>query len=255
MSGKSSNAKRQAQKREDQMFNRILVAFGIAIVLEVIFVMIYRYYYRGNTQPNTAALVLGLIALAAAAACGLTFLTAHGRAHHAKALGVGVLVSLGAAAAFLLMYRFGTFAASFCCIICPLVVGLYLVYTVYPREFFLLAIGAGGSIVALWLVRRYWETVPYRSYLLLGLLALALILILLGTWLAGRHKGVLHLGRLRLRVYATKGGRIPLAVTLGVALLLTVLTLILGPQVAYVGQLILGGLIFIAAVYFTVKLM
>ena len=235
--------------REDQLYSYILSAFGLCILLELFLIALYRTFYTTDAYALEFYLrKFWWLGLLPTAAC-VVWLVLDRRGKKKRTLPIwGALFFLIGSVMALLMGHYRHQAAKAGCIALPILAVLYCVYLIYQREFFLTALSFGLSILALWLFRR---GIGGSAYLLA---ALAVVLILtLWSALAARWGGRLWKGGPRL--FGPRGEWAVLFTAYGVSALCLLGTLLLGAAFAYVAIIALAVLAFVAAVYYTVKIM
>lgn len=142
-------------------------------------------------------------------------------------------------------------------VIIPVCAILYLVYSVYPREFFTLAAMMTSVAVLLWLIAKSIGS-NSLSGASLWFLALGLVLCvgLEGLFLAVRKKrGKLTMGKLDLQVFGPQTSH-ALVVTVALcSALLLLAAFFLAGSVGLYAMFALVGSLFVLAVYYTVKMM
>lgn len=248
------------KQREDQTLNRVLWWFGGAVVLEFFLLLLNRFYFVGNNGGNLA-LSMGLF----------RFLRVFTWVCLAGAVGFGVW--------WLLRRKQGrkTFVQGACCaactvlFLCSLVAGFWgdqggvrflyvavpvaavlaLVYYLYQREFFLVAVQGGAALFALWFYYNFFGANPALVY---GVLAVILALSVAACalfFLLGKNKGVLG----KVRVLPRKTNYLPLYLAAGVTVLAVLVALIFGLTAAYGAIFGVVAWLFGAAIYYTVRLM
>ncbi|WP_458862301.1 hypothetical protein [Acidaminobacterium chupaoyuni] len=142
-------------------------------------------------------------------------------------------------------------------ILIPVCALLYLIYSVYLREFFTVAAGLTGVVFCAWLVMQTHGSTSF-SGIVVVFLALGLVICLLmeGVYLATRKNGgKIRFGKRKIAVYGqnTRHLFVLAAVLLGAAVLAA--AFFLGAPWGYYAMYTLIGVIFIEAVYYTVKMM
>ena len=129
---------------------------------------------------------------------------------------------------------------------------LYLVWLLYPHDFFLIALlttlvgtsfylhgkfGPGNTVIALYVIS-----------------SVLLVLSFLMTRKAAQHSGVFRFKALRFRLFASKGTPLPVYLCCAIGAACVVASLLLGSTFAYYCVYVAAGALFIAACYYTIKL-
>lgn len=256
--------KKTAQRQqEDIALNRAMLWFGAAMVLELLLLLINRYFVDFPMDQVKVALVLEKVLIAAAGLGVLSGVVCAALAW--KKLGAGQaypfrlvlggtwLFALGVCSA--LVVRFGQSAMQLLYVLVPAGAVLALVYYLYQKEFFFSACGAGVGLLGLWLVRKNVGThdllisvyMVLGVVFLLGLAALMLRLKKTGGVVTVKGKAVELLN---------KQSNFPLVILSSlVSLLIMLAGLVLGATVAFYLMFALLAWLFLLLVYYTVKLM
>lgn len=246
-------------RREDEVLNRTLLWIGGAAVLLLFLLFINRYFlhYRASELSLVLALnryilpgitILGLVGVAVG---GLLVKRALSAGRSAKWFAVLALFCAGLALCSLAARLFHAAGVQFMCAAIPAIAVLALVYYLFQREFFLIALAAGVGIAALWVIRRAGTAhIMFLYGALMGALAVLLALALIcrrlqaaqGLW---KGKRLLAKHAAYPMIYAT-------CVVMAVLLLIAA---VVGSGIAYYLMFPAVGWLIIMAVYFTVKLM
>jgi len=249
-----------AQNRhEDEMLNRTLLWIGGAAILILFLLFLNRYYlhYRVSEIALASALhnyvvpAVTFLALAGCVAGILLVKKAEAGSARAKWSAALAVFCLGLALCAGTAWKLKEAGVQFMCGAVPAVAVLALVYYLFQREFFLIALGSGIGIAALWTIRRAGTA---HTVVLYGVLVVALALLIAlallsrkvqaagGLW---KDKQVLSKNAAYTMIYVT-------CVVMAVLLLAAALA---GPSLAYYLMFPAVGWVIIMAVYFTVKLM
>ncbi|HPE15584.1 MAG TPA: hypothetical protein PK597_01380 [Oscillospiraceae bacterium] len=249
--------KSAAAQKEDAALSKILAIFGGACVVEILLLIVNRFYGDvGTFLPTYYALRAVRYLALAGVALGVLFALLRRKAKGFW-LGVGVAVSCAAAFAAVLfidwMYPYG---AQYLCVVVPVAALLGIVYYIYQLEFFVCAAMEAVSLAALWAVRRSAAPLANARILAVAVVAALLIAAAVGFSLLLKSRG----GRLTRKKSApvifparTDYRLIPVSGALGLAAL--ALGLFAGPAVAMYAMICLAAYLFVLAVYFTVRLM
>ncbi len=247
------------KEREDQALNRVLWWFGGAVVLEFFVLLLNRYFINFNTRNFAAAAgifrflqIFSAVCLALAVVFGvLWMLWRKGQKKGTFLFGVCALIAL---ALFLCAFIAGMWkdtGVQLLYVAVPVVAVLALVYYLYQREFFLVAIQGGVALFAMW---AYTKLIYVNAPLVYGILIAAAVLAVAAAALAAvlqRSKG--RLGK--KRILSKRCNYVPLYLASAVTLLAVILAFCFGISVAYGALLGVVAWLFGAAVYYTVHLM
>ncbi len=259
--GSVKKADRSAKKqREDQALNRVLWWFGGAVVLEFFLLLLNRFYFVDNNGGNVELSrglfqflrVFAWIALAAAVALGvLAFLRKKKGGKTLALTGGCVAAGVLALCAFVAGFWGSYGAVRFLYVCVPVAAVLALVYYLYQREFFLVALQGGAALFALWFYYNFAGRADGLVYAVVGVvLALTAAAVALFVVLQ-RNKGALG----KARVLPRKSNYLPLYLAAGVTVLALLAALIFGLTVAYGAIFGVVAWLFGAAIYYTVRLM
>ena len=258
MSDKKKDLSAQS-RREDEVLNRALLWIGGAAVMILLLLLTNRYYvrYRVSEVEIAAALarfVLPAVTVAGLAACAAGILLALSARKKQQSMKwpVALAAFCGTLAVTAgVVWRFHGTGVQVMCAVIPSVAVLALVYYLFQREFFAIAVLTGVGIAGLWLIRRAGGV---HTALLFVYLAAAAVLLVAAVLLARRLQaaGGLWNGK---RILSKNAAYSMIYVTCTVVALLLVAALIAGAGVAYYLMFPAVGWLVIMAVYFTVKLM
>lgn len=257
----STNKKNNSpqSRHEDEVLTRALIWIGGAAVMLLLLLLGNRYYvnYRAGEIPLMAALkdyVLPALAAAGVAACAVLSYVCVRRAKEKKAIKWIVAPAvfcgvLGVATAIVWQFHASGVQAMFAII--PTIAVLALVYYLFQREFFLIALASAVGILGLWIVRRAADgsTVVLYAYLFAAALFLAALAVLTRKLqqAEGMWKGK--------RVLSKKAAYPVIYATCAVMAVLLAAALVAGAGVTYFLMFPAVGWLVIMAVYFTVRLM
>lgn len=247
------------KEREDQALNRVLWWFGGAVALEFFLLLLNRYYVGFDADGIATAhglavflKVLAATSLAGTLALGIWWM----RRRKAKeaTLAPGALcvlcgaVCLSAAVAVL----WPEMGVQMLYIVVPAVAVLALIYYLYQREFFLVAVEGAATLLAMWGYRKLIDAAPAGAYALCGVVAAAVAAVMTATWLiqkrGGEWKG--------WKLFSKQTVGLPLVyVGGGIALCAIAAAVIAGATAAYAALFAVVAWLFAAAVFYTVRLM
>lgn len=247
----------EKKRREDQALNRVLWWFGGAVLLEFFLLLLNRFYIKlegGAPLAHTLAVMLRTltwVSLAAAVGLGVWWWLRRkkgGAAFVPGALTVAAAVLFGCA---LIASVWTTLGVQFLYLSVPAAAVLALIYYLYQREFFLVALQGGVALFAMWSYRKLIFLRVEAAYTALALCAAAVIALEAFTFVLQRRDGKLG----RRRILAKQANYALLYVAGAVTLCALLAALLLGATAAYWALLLVVAWLFGAAVYYTVRLM
>lgn len=257
------NQKEEQRRQEDQALNRGLMWVGAAVVLELLLLLVNKYFVNYSMSPESISLALAfqtglkavrIISLAGAVAGAVwTFLKLK---KHEKAC-TPAIVLIGSLALLFCSHVALSFQDSgmrMLFILVPAWAALALVYYLYQREFFFSAAFTGLGAVALWMI-RHGGGQPMTMY---GILALTGVVLVAGAVvLSGvrNAKGELTVFGRKVQVLPEDAGYAVLLATAVVNVVAIALGLFLGATLAYYLIYVLVAWLFGLLVYYTVKMM
>ena len=262
--------KRVADKRaarnhkEDVILNRVLIWFGAAVVVELILLLLNRYYINITTAPGeiefAGALLKAWPAIIGVTAAGTVicllwtvFWAKGGKRVTLPGVLFGIFFTGLVISA--VTYRFYDTGVQFLCGVVPAAAVLALVYYLYQHEFFAVTVLSALGLVGLWLFRRAGgghQTLVYAYVVVLAVILVAAILLCRSL---SAKDGVLTLGGKKLQVFSRNASYGMIYLTCAIVAVAVVAALLLGTAAAYYLIFALVAWIFIMAVYYTVKLM
>ncbi len=248
------------KQREDQALNRVLWWFGGAVVLEFFLLLLNRFYFVGNNGGNVA-LSLGLfrflrvfawVCLAVAVAFGVWWFLRRKKGEKTFTQGACCAAGLVLFVCALVSGFWGDRGGvHFLYVAVPVAAVLALIYYLYQREFFLVALQGGAALFTLWLYYNFFAASPGLVYALAGVV-LALTAAACGLFFVlRRNKGVVG----KVRVLPRKTNYLPLYLAAAVTVLAVLTALIFGLTAAYGAIFGVVAWLFGAAIYYTVRLM
>ena len=250
--------------KEDVILNRVLIWFGAAVVVELILLLLNRYYINITTAPGeiefAGALLKAWPAIIGVTAAGtvICLLWSFFWAKGGKRVTLPAVLS-GAFFAGLVIsvvtYRFYSAGVQFLCGVVPAAAVLALVYYLYQHEFFAVTVLSALGLVGLWLFRRSGGghlTLVYAYVVVLAVILVAAVLLCRSLSAKG---GVLTLSGKKLQIFPRSASYGMIYLTCAVVAVAMAAALLLGTAAAYYLIFALVAWIFIMAVYYTVKLM
>ncbi|MBQ9534963.1 MAG: hypothetical protein IJU78_03875 [Clostridia bacterium] len=252
---------KKANRSEERITNRVLIVFLSAGVMLWGLSYLFKYIDVGATYRagRRLALILGFAALACAALSLAWYLVERKKRREKERTLDGLLLALIFAAlsacCFLLWYD-NIMGMRMIYVFLPLFAALFLVYWVYEREFFTMALV--GSVVAVLLNALAQLTTQYDMTRRIVALALGFCLCAAAELLclkAKKDKGMLRLGKKKTDLFGkTADKRLQLIVYAVLAVLL-VAAFIFGGSVARYCMFAVIAAMICGFVYFTIRLM
>lgn len=257
-------AKRPAAAESDYVTNKVLTVFAGGILLMAFSAYLRKGLSYASSFPTAywvarASEWAGLIL----AAAGIVI---HGRqlargSYNGKTLfnGVGLLMlGLPLSLCGYLMLDFGPESAMHALyMLIPAAAILYLVYAVYPREFFTLAAAMTADAVLLWLVAKSAVSNSFadKTWLFFAL-GLAVCAGLEGLYLGSRKEGgQIKMGKFVLRLFDRQTKHALVAGVAGGSAALLAASFLLGGGLGYYAVYAMAAALFVMAVYYTVRMM
>ena len=250
---------RLAKKRkEDQALNRVLLWFGGAVILEFFLLLLNRFGLNFNArETDLAASIFGFLRILAWVCLVLTVAAviwwSVSRKKGGKTFLPGVC-ALAFGVLFACAFVAGMWKAlgvQFLYAAVPVAAVLSLIYYLYQREFFLVALQGGLALFAMW---AYRKLIFVDLRLVYGIFIAVAVISLTGiacSVLLQRSKG--RLGK--TRVLSKKANYLPMYIAGALTLLSLALTFFQGSTVAYVCLIGNVAWLFGMAVYYTIRLM
>ena len=258
--GKNDRAARNRQSND--IIDRVLVWFGLALIIELFLLAVNRYYFNYRVSEIEFAYALDQVILPALTYVGLFGLigglvwAVAGRRGKNILLPTAVAVfSAAVSGVSFLSRQFGSASVQAVQVMVPVMAVLALVYHLYQKEFFTITLLSGLSIFGLWLYRRAGDnhaTICF-AYLAVTVVILAAAAVL--TRLIQREDGLLTLGSGQYRVFPRNAVYAMIYITCALSVLTIAATLALGATAAYCAIFVLVAWIFVMAAYYTVRLM
>ncbi len=240
----------QKQKKQDTVIYRALIDMLIAIALFVFLRIVNRSYSTpGGFDVWREAFRWISIGGAALAAVGVV-LKLMKKAPRLAAWLLCVGAAIGVIG--LLLFRYWVSPIPWLYFITIAGGALYLVWLLYPHDFFLIAFLTTCCGGAFYLHGK--SGLGLTVIALYGVMAVLLVLSFLATRKAAQASGIFRSGKLRFRLFAAKGTPVPLYLCCAVWLACIAGALLIGNAFAYYCVYVAAGALFIAACYYTIKL-
>lgn len=246
------------KQREDQALNRVLWWFGGAVVLEFFLLLLNRFYINFDVQGIDLAAgifrflqIAAWVTLALAVAGVIWWVVCKKKGGKTFLPGV---CALAFAVLFVCAFAagmWGELGVQFLYVAVPVAAVLALIYYLYQKEFFLVALLGGLTLFAMWAYRKLAYVNLWLVYGIFIAVAVATVVAVIFFVVLQRGKGRL----VKARVLPKKANYLPMYIAAGVTLASLVATFLLGGTAAYVCLIATVAWLFGAAVYYTVRLM
>ena len=241
--------------QEDVALNKGLCWAGAAIVLELLLLLVKRYYLNFTTSSaeiKLANTLNGLFnglhrilpILVVVFAVWAVFAAVKKRPAALPAVLAVVSLVLTVCIHVILMFHLNGVQMLF--LLVPVLAGLALVYYIYQKEFFFTALSGCLSVLGLWFV-RYRGGFSLESVLAVAAIAAVLVLI----FLLKKNNGVMG----KTEVLSKDAPYTLVLAAVAVALAALLIGMIMGETAAYYLIFAMIAWLFVQLVYFTVKLM
>lgn len=249
--------------QEDAALNQALIWVGGAVVLELLFIFVNRYYFHYTTEVATQQRALMIqstlgyarIGGAVVAVAGLGwFLFTLAKSGRIPRLAAALpLVGAGVAFSAHVALAFQESGVQMLLMLIPAWGGLALCYYLYQREFFFSALASGLGVVALWMIRSGPGRITTLAFVGGAAVLLALGTVLLG--MARKNDGEVKLLGRTVQIMSREAQYLPIALSGLITIAAIAAAFLLGGMVSY--YLIYGLIawIFALLVYHTVKMM
>ena len=254
---------RTREQMEDRAFNRMLLWLAATVVVEVVMLLVNRFYVHARVEElgavPTLSVILGIAPIVGIVLCAL-FLFWGFRIRKSDEVLQDGMIQFVLAAAFLCMGIGGWIMRTYGVAGAPMVLGvvpalgvLMLVFYLYQKEFFGCAIAGGLGILGMWIFRSAVRGSTYYGYLVV-----ALVVIVLGAVLAvslKKKNGMITIKGKELALLQPGAAYPAYYLTAVISAVILLAPLALGAAVAYYAIWVMAAWLFILAVYFTSKLM
>lgn len=263
MKEKKEAKAQKVQKAQDIITNRVLIFFGFtAIFLWAISYLNRAFDYPSSFQAANVAAVIMMVVGAAAVVAGLVWQRARVRSGKAQdaALSGYVVVWFGLVLALscaMMMFYSYTLAMRLLYVLMPVSAVLYLIYYVYPREFFTVCLTHASLAFLMWALAKTSDAggdpvIRYASFVLAVLVCAAALALAYKTRSTG---GVLTLGSRQIAMFNKTTNIRYLTILYVATLVLLVAALLLGAPFAFYVLYADLAFIAVAAVYYTVRML
>ena len=259
--GKSASQDLDAKRRmEDRIFNRMLVWLAVAVVAEIYFVVVNRFYVNAKTAEINAMFAWHKALPFLGCAGIILFLLCLVWGRKMVAQGKDMILPFALSGGFLviglgsLLVRMSRATSHLMLGIVPGLAILLIIFYLYQKEYFPCALVSALGILTVICFRLSGPT--GKKYLL----SLAVTIVVTAVCLAVMLKLKQNEGRMtwkgkQVELLASGANYLPCFITAVLAIVVCLCPLALGAAAAYYGIWVLGAWVFILAVYFTSKLM
>lgn len=259
----NKNQKDEQRLQEDIALSRGLVWVGIAIVLELLLLLVNKYYVNVYTTVESvemALMVLNIleavrvIGVGAAAAFGIWGILKFKKGKECQIPVMLMLISGILVFSSHVIMNFQGTGVHMLYMLIPALAALALVYYLYQKDFFYSAALCGMGVVALWLIRHGANT-AYTVYAYLA--AMGLVLVAGAVILGGVRQtdGALTLMGQKIRILPEDANYLILLVTAVVNIAVVAAAMLMGGILAYYLLYVMIAYLFGLLVYYTVKMM
>lgn len=255
-----SEKKVTKRQREDQALNRVLIWFGAAVALELFMLLINRFYVGGSGGGSVRVLgivltVLAVGGLLGGVAAGFWLVKVKGQKGPLVAPVATMVICLVLAACCAITLRWQGDGVRLLYVLLPVAAVLGLIYYLYQREFFLVALVAGGGLLSVWTL---WKSSGFFTPVTWVVVVVSVLVAAAGAAFAAllhKNDGQLTIKGKRVRVLPKKASYLCVYLTAALSVVSILCGCFLGAGVAYGLIFLMVGWLFIMAVYHTVRLM
>lgn len=246
------------KQREDQALNRVLWWFGGAVILEFFLLLLNRFYINfdmnGVSLARALAQVLRVlvwVSLVAAVACGIWWWLRRRKGDATFVPGAITIATTALCLCALVSSLWRAVGVQFLYLSVPAAAVLALIYYLYQREFFFVALHGSLALFAMWSYRKLIFVQAKVAYGIMALCAVGVVALGVATFLLQRHDGKLG----KRQIFSKNANYVLLYAAGGVTLCALLVALTLGVAAAYGVLFAVVAWLFGAAVYYTVRLM
>jgi hypothetical protein len=258
-----NNQREERRRQEDIALNRGLIWVGAAIVLELLLLLVNKYYINIYTTVESVnrAVAIGnvlkavrIISLVGIVACAVwLWLNLKKRAK----LTAPIIMLIACAALLFCSHVTISFYDSglqMLFLLVPAWAALALVYYLYQRDFFISGAISGMGVVALWLI-RHQSGQQLTVYLFLALMVVVLIVVGLFLSRVRKAQGSCTVAGRTVQVLPLDANYTLILISAVINVAAVALALALGGTVAYYLMYAVVAWLFGLLVYYTVKMM
>lgn len=246
------------KQREDQALNRVLWWFGGTVVLEFFLLLLNRFYINFNADGVALARsifrflrVAAWVCFAAAVATAAWWAVRRKKGGKTFLPGALFITSLVLTVCCLVAGIGRSMGVKFLYVCVPVMAVLALVYYLYQREFFLVAVLGGVVLFAMWMYRELIYSHALAVHIVFAVMGALTLATAALFYVLQKHDGKLG----KVRILPKKTNYIPLYLAAAITALCLILALVLGATAAYALIFAMVAWLFGIAVYYTVRLM
>jgi len=250
-------------QQESEVLRRVLFWLGAAVLLEAFVLLGNRFYFHYLiSELGFAKILMRLfgalqyVGVILAVACFVWAIMAKKKDNQrgfCRLIMTAFFVSI-AACSFLFL-QVGSGSVTLLLVGIPAVAGLIMIYYLYQREFFLVALMSGIGIFGLWMFRAGSSRYTTVFYVLTAIALCFLLFVAVLSVHMQKHAGNIKWKGELFPILKQDANYHLIWVTCALVALSLLLGLLLGATLAYYALLTLVIWIFIVAVYFTSRLM
>ncbi len=254
--------KEQLKKNDDYITNRVLLVFGVTAVMLWGLAFLWKQYdysYSYYSAISANNILLGVSVVGLVASLAWYFSSVRKGTFKKESVFNGAIAALFFAVLLfsLMLTKYDyTIARRLNYVILPAIAVLFLIYSTYQREFFVLCVTHSMLSLAIWIIAKGSGGAANASVALLATVAAFAVCagaILLFS-LSFKNKGKVKLGGFTFAVSSGKADKNLVYGVYAISAMLVALAYLLGaPWAYYILYAFVGFLVF-SAVYFTVKL-
>lgn len=238
--------------------NKILVVLSLAVGLSLV-LMLLNYAYQNISTFMPAYIASKVLTFASLGGIGFgiyRYCRERRQEPRPRRYFSGALIAIGSFVVgllfFMMAYTNYVSAVKFMYIVIAAVAVLYVIYSLYQPEFFVIALT--GAVDALYIWRVASANAGTLAFYIFTALAVLIVAAVIAVAAISAKNGLVRLGGNRYRFFRPDTEYIPFIAALGLILALTLAVFFLpAGWIVYAAYAILA-LIFCAAVYYTVKM-
>ncbi len=259
----NKNRNDEQRHQEDIALSRGLVWVGVAVVLELLLLLVNKYYINIYTTAESIAAayavlnvlkVVRIAGLAAAAVCGVWAAMKFKKNEDSRIPVMLALISAILVFCCHVIMNFQGAGVHMLYMLVPALAALALVYYLYQKDFFCCAALSGMGVVALWLIRHGVN----NAFTVYGFLILMGVVLVLGAVILGgvrQTDGELAVAGRKVRVLPDDANYLVLLATAVVNIAVVAAAMLMGGTIAYYLLYVMIAYLFGLLVYYTVKMM
>ena len=252
---KTQKVMKRTQAKSKQKMDKLTALFMLGCVMETLLLVVHRFYVGGTGAEMMAmSRVLSILPVVGIILLVVGVVLHRGESKKLRPLGVYVAAFGGFAAVMpILCLKVNSSAAGMLAVVVPVAMLLAVVNVLYASDFFWMASAAAMSLGALW----YWKRCAAINYLRLGAVVLmvlalaAVIAVAVLTMKAKKSNGVVEIAGRKFRMLENAAAK-PVSVVVCGLCAVVLCASVVSSVCALYGTMLLGVVLFVAAVYYTV---